>query len=101
MNVGMKVIWSKFFAKIALIIPASANTTDVSSTADSTTPRWATCRRVKNSAITVTSPPTSRPRTMPPHMYPVTISQFGSGDTSSSSMCLPNLAPKKDDTTLP
>jgi hypothetical protein len=30
-----------------------------------------------------------------------TITQFGSGETSSSSMCLPNLAPKNDDTTLP
>jgi len=27
--------------------------------------------------------------------------EFGSGDTSISSTCLPNLAPKKDDTTLP
>ncbi len=25
----------------------------------------------------------------------------GNGDTSSSSMCLPNFAPKNDDTTLP
>ncbi len=28
------------------------------------------------------------------------ISQLGSGETSSSSMCLPNLAPKNDDTTF-
>ena len=27
--------------------------------------------------------------------------KFGKGDTSSSSMCLPNLAPKNEDTTLP
>ena len=29
------------------------------------------------------------------------MTQFGSGETSSSSTCLPNFAPKNDDTTLP
>src|SRR6185312_15260341 len=39
-------------------------------------------------------------RITPPVTYPATISQFGSGETSSSSMCLPNFAPKNDDTTF-
>ena len=29
------------------------------------------------------------------------MTQLGSGETSISSMCLPNFAPKKEDTTLP
>ena len=37
---------------------------------------------------------------MPPAMYPDKINQFGMGDTNNSSRCLPNLAPKNDDTTL-
>src|SRR5689334_20978006 len=82
-------------------MPASEKMMDVSSTAESTTHQCATCREVNDREIIVTTAPTIRPRRMPPHMYPRTISQFGSGETSNSSMCLPNFAPKNDDTTLP
>src|SRR5688572_22859583 len=80
--------------------PPSENTTAVSSTEATIASTWWTDNCVKNNATAVTTAPTTRPRNTPPHTYPSNISQPGSGDTISSSMCLPNLAPKKDDTTL-
>jgi hypothetical protein len=55
-------------ANTALIMPASANTIELSSTAVVTTSRLYTCRRVKISVMVVTTAPTIRPRRMPPTM---------------------------------
>ena len=59
-----------------------------------------TCRCVKNSATIVTTTADQQAAHDAARHVAATISQFGSGETSSSSMCLPNFAPKNDDTTL-
>lgn len=96
----MMLTWSKFLANIALRKPPSENVTEVSTAAPTTISGCSTGRCVKNNATAVTATPTIAPRTTPPVTYPDTMSQLGNGETSSSSTCLPNFAPKKDDTTL-
>jgi hypothetical protein len=73
MKVGTMLMSSNFFANTALMKPPSENTAAVSTTVDSTMKGCLISRCVKNSATTVTTPPTSRPRTMPPATWPSTM----------------------------
>ncbi len=81
--------------------PASENTTDDSNTIDTVMNGLTTVSRVKARATRVTRLPTRSPRMTPPATCPRMIVPYDIGDTSISSMCRPNFAPKKDETTLP
>ncbi|MCY1452578.1 hypothetical protein D9M71_695070 [compost metagenome] len=59
-------ISSKLRANTALTKPSSEKMVAVSSTTTTVTPRWCTCRSVKNIDKMVTITPTAKPRSTPP-----------------------------------
>ncbi|MNJ78517.1 hypothetical protein D3C77_762890 [compost metagenome] len=59
---------SKLRANTALMKPSNEKIVAVSSTTTMVTPRWCTCRSVKNNDSNVTITPTARPRNTPPRV---------------------------------
>ncbi|MNW16247.1 hypothetical protein D3C71_2150370 [compost metagenome] len=61
-------ISSKLRANTALMKPSNEKMVAVSNTTRMVTPRWCTCRSVKNSDSRVTITPTASPRNTPPRV---------------------------------
>jgi hypothetical protein len=97
---GTIAMSSKVLAKTALIKPANENIIEVRKNVAIKIVMLYGLISTKKEMVKVTASPAQNPLATPPDTYPVRITQFGVGETKSSSKLLLYLVIKKEETVL-